>query len=358
MLTEKQIREIREIIGKSDNPLYFFDCDTDGLCSYLLMQKKYQKGKGVVVKGYLDMNFLRKVEENSPDLIVVLDKPLITQDFIDKVNVPIIWVDHHPPVEVEGVKYYNPRVSNPNLYLPTTYLAYQIAGGDMWVAALGVIGDYAIPDFIEKFREEYPDLIGEEKEAGRIIYETEFGKLIRMYNLLLKGKTSEVNKSVSILTKIESPYEILRKETPRAKYLVKRAEKIGKEYKKLLSQAEKWVKKKDEVMLFIYPDKKISLTGDLSVELSYRHPDKIIVVGREKNGEVKLSLRSKIKRIDEPLKKALMGINGYGGGHEVTCGANVKKEDFTKFIEQLREAIREQPLRQQQQPASHSQPKD
>lgn len=347
MLSEKQIKEIRETIEKSDNPLFFFDCDTDGLCSYILLYKKYQKGKGVVVKGSatLDIPYLRKVEEYNPDLVVVLDKPGISQEFVDKVNVPVMWIDHHPVIDIKGVKYYNPRVQYPDIYLPTSYLVHQVADGELWIAALGVIGDYAIPDFIEGFREKYPDLIGEEKEPGRIIYETEFGKLIRMYNFLLKGKTSDVNKSISILTRIESPYEILNKETARAKYLCKRAEKIEKEYKELINEAEKWVKK-DEVLLFIYPDKKISLTGDLSVELSYRHPDKIIVVGREKSGEVKISFRSRIKRIDEPLKKALIGVGGYGGGHEFTCGANVKKEDFSKFMEQLRKAILEQPLHQ------------
>ncbi|MEM4244602.1 MAG: DHHA1 domain-containing protein [Candidatus Nanoarchaeia archaeon] len=348
MLSETQVKEIREIIENSENPLYFFDCDNDGLASYILLYKKYQKGKGVVVKGSatLDVAYLRKVEEHNPDLVVVLDKPLISQDFIDKVHVPIIWLDHHPLSDVKGVKYYNPRQKYPDLYLPTTYLAYQVADGEMWVAALGIIGDYAIPDFIEEFRKKYPDLIGKEKEPGRIIYETEFGKLIRMYNFLLKGKTSDVNKSIAILTKIDEPYELLNKETPRAKYLWKRAEKVEKEYKELLNKAEKWVKK-DEILLFTYPSKKISLSGDLSVELSYRHPDKIIVVGREKSGEIKLSFRSRTKRIDEPLKKALTGIEGYGGGHEYTCGANIKKEDFTRFIKQFREAIQEQPLRQQ-----------
>lgn len=348
MITEKQIREAREILKNSDNPLYFFDCDTDGLCSYIMIYKKYGKGKGVVVKGTptLDVDYLRKVEEHHPDLIVVLDKPGISQDFIDKVNVPILWVDHHPITEVEGVKYYyNPRVENPEAYIPTSYLAYRIAEGDLWIGALGIIGDYAIPDFIEDFRKKYPDLIGDEKEAGRIIYETKFGKLIRTYNFILKGKTSEVNKSINILTKIEDPYELLNQETPRAKYIQKRSEKIEKEYNELLEKAKKWVKK-DRILLFLYPDKKMSLTGDLSVELSYRYPDKVIVVGREKSGEVKLSLRSKGIRIDEPLKKALEGVQGYGGGHEFTCGANVKKEDFSKFIEQLKKAIQEQPLHQ------------
>ncbi len=343
MLSEKQISEIREKIEESNNPLYFFDDDIDGLCSYILFQQKYQKGKGVAIKSNptLDTEYLRKVGEYNPDLVVILDKPNVSQEFIDKTNAPMIWIDHHTPVEREGIKYYNPRVKDPSVYIPTSSMIYEISMGQIWIAFIGAVGDYSIPDFIEEFRKEYPGLIGNEKEPGKISYGTDAGKLIRLYNFVLKGKTSEVNKCISILTKIQNPYEILNKETTRAKYVYKRYEKVEKEYKELLENAEKWVKK-DKFLVFIYPSRKISLTADLSNELSYKHPDKVIVVGREKDGEIRMGLRGKDRRIDLALKKALIGIRGYGGGHEFACGGNVKKEDFQKFIEQLKEAIREQ----------------
>jgi len=347
MLSEKQIREIRETIEKSDNPLYFFDDDIDGLCSYILFQQKYKKGRGIAIKSTptLDVGYLRKVEEYNPDILVVLDKPIISQDFIDKINVPIIWIDHHPLVMREGVRYYNPKAKDPSIYLPTSCMTYKITGGKIWIAFIGTVGDYSIPYFIEEFRKGYPDLIGEEKEIGRIAYETQVMKLIRIYNFILKGKTSDVNKCISILTKIETPYEIMGKETARAKYIYKKYEKIEREYEELLAKAEKWANK-DDFLIFTYPSKKISLTQELCNELSYKHPDKVIIVGREKDGEIRMGLRSKKKRIDEPLKKALVGIRGYGGGHEFACGGNVKEEDFPKFIEQLRKAIQEQPLHQ------------
>ena len=39
------------------------------------------------------------------------------------------------------------------------------------------------------------------------------------------------------------------------------------------------------------------------------------------------------------LKNALVGIEGYGGGHEYACGASVKKEDFERFIENIKSQI-------------------
>ena len=39
MLTKKEINEIRENIENSKNPLFFYDDDPDGVCSFLLLYK-------------------------------------------------------------------------------------------------------------------------------------------------------------------------------------------------------------------------------------------------------------------------------------------------------------------------------
>ena len=72
-------------------------------------------------------------------------------------------------------------------------------------------------------------------------------------------------------------------------------------------------------------------------ELLHFHPDKVIIVGRERDGEVRMSLRGSGDNVILPkLKKALESVNGYGGGHEYACGAAVKKDDFPKFAEDFK----------------------
>lgn len=78
----------------------------------------------------------------------------------------------------------------------------------------------------------------------------------------------------------------------------------------------------------------------LSNELLFEHPEKIIIIGREKNDEIMLSLRSGKVKIVDKLQRALNGINGYGGGHDLACGACIKKDEFDKFIEQFREELK------------------
>ena len=71
----------------------------------------------------------------------------------------------------------------------------------------------------------------------------------------------------------------------------------------------------------------------------YLYPDKIILVAREKNEEMKCSIRSAKIVLPPLVNKALAGLNGFGGGHEHACGINVSKYNFEEFLERLRGMI-------------------
>ena len=61
-------------------------------------------------------------------------------------------------------------------------------------------------------------------------------------------------------------------------------------------------------------------------------PDKMILIAREKNGEMKLSMRGAKYEVLPVLKEAIEGLDGYGGGHLHACGGNFKlASNFGKF---------------------------
>lgn len=344
MLTEGQIQEIRDLLNSSENPLFFYDDDPDGLCSYLLLKKYTGKGKGVVVKSSpkLPLQLLKKVEEHCPDKVFVLDKPIIPQEFVDNVKVPIVWIDHHNPAPIHGAKYFNPMMHEPKDNRPTSYWCYMVTQQNLWIAMCGIIGDWFLPEFTDNFSKIYPSLLGNAKDPGAALYNTEMGKLVRIMSFILKNNTSSINKCAAILMKIESPYEILNRETPRGKYIYTQYEKINKRYQPVLQDALKYGKK-GKLLLYTYPSMMHSFTSDLSNELLYRFPDKIIIVAREKNGEMRMSLRSSKHNLPAIIKNALGGIEGYGGGHEHACGANIKVSDFKQFIENIKKQLRKTP---------------
>ena len=59
----------------------------------------------------------------------------------DQVKLPIVWIDHHSPIELRNVLYFNPRVSNHEDNFSTSYLCYQAVEKDIWIAAVGCIAD-------------------------------------------------------------------------------------------------------------------------------------------------------------------------------------------------------------------------
>ena len=340
MLTEKQYQQIKEELDNRQNPLFFFDDDPDGLCSFLLLYKYKKEGHGFVVKTHpkLDIRSVPKIEQYNADKVFVLDVAQLEQDFIDACKVPLIWVDHHGPSEVHNVKYFNPRLAKKDDNIPTTYMCYKVAQSDLWIAMLGCIADYYMPDFVDEFKKKYPDLMNNEKSTEDIYFNTKLGTLIKMFSFCLKGKTSDVMKSMKILTRIESPYEILNQETAKGKFIFQRYEKISKLYDTLLESAVKEAGK-EKVLVFTYADDKTSFTSDLSNELLYKFPDKIIIVGRKKDEDIRMSIRSKNILIPPLLEKSLAGLEGYGGGHEFACGANIKERDFKEFVERIKKYI-------------------
>lgn len=336
------LSEIRKIIEKSHNPLIFFDDDPDGLVSFLLIKKHFKKGKGVVVKGkpMLDTSYLLSVSRYNPDLVIVLDKPIIEQEFVDKVHVPIVWIDHHPVIEIKGVKYYNPRIRNEEDNRCISYWCYQLTKENLWLATIGCVADYQIPNFIKKFKKDYPDLLGDSNGQKEILFNSKLGRLIRIISFSLKGETLDVNRNIDTISRINNPRDILEG-VGDAKFLVNKTEKIEKFYDKLLEQAIN-ENKKEKIVVFIYPSQRFSFSAELSNELLYRLPDRFIIVGREKDGEIKMSLRNpgdKRIKLPEIINKALMGLQGYGGGHDFAAGACIRKSDFEQFISVIKDEI-------------------
>jgi single-stranded DNA-specific DHH superfamily exonuclease len=339
-IKQKDIEYIRKRLTESVRPLFFFDDDADGLCSFLLLYRFIKEGHGIFIKTSPELSdvYLEKVKEYSPDIIFILDKPQVSQTFIEKVNVPIIWIDHHEPQKTHNVKYFNPRIEDDEDNRPTTYWCYKIVEQDLWIAMAGCVADWHIPDFIKEFMKKYPDLLNKKyNDPAKVLFETRFGQLCHMFNFILKGKTSEIKAAIKVLTRVKTPYEILDHSTSQGKYLYKKYNKSKKEYEQLLSEVRPT---NEKLLIYSYSADRTSYTSELSNELLYKYPNKMLIICREKSGEMRCSLRGKNFDIPSLLKKALEDVRGYGGGHLHACGACIKKQDFDKFVENIKELIK------------------
>lgn len=333
-------KKIKEHLDDCMRPLFFYDDDADGLSSFLMMYRYKGEGKGVIIKTHpkIDKNFLRKVDEYSPDKIFILDIAQVSESFTDKVSVPIIWVDHHDPKIVKKTIYFNPR--NDNMILPTSYMIHKALGTDIWLGMAGTVGDWVyIKDIYDNFRKLYPDLLDSDiDKPEEALFRSRIGLISKVFNFVLKGDVKSANQCIKVLTRISEPYEILDQTTPQGKFIWKKYLKINRDYESELGLARK---SKGEFIIHKYYENRMSFTSELSNELLYLNPGKIVIVARIKSGQAKMSIRSP-KGITLPslIDKSMAGLKGFGGGHEHACGVVIEEADWDIFINNLKDHLK------------------
>ena len=347
MISQKDLKKILEFVEKAQNPLFFFDNDVDGLASFLLLRRFSGKGKGVAIKSFPELNvsYSRKINELNPDYVFVLDKPIVDKEFLDaalKLNVPVIWIDHHPVPEFsdyENVHYFNPILSEKPSVEPTTYICYEAVKNkeDEWIAMLGCLSDWFVPYFAEEFAEKYGDLFTIYENTGKILYETQIGKIIKILNFALKNRTSEIVKMIKNLVSIKTPYELLE-ENSKTILIYKRYRQINRKYEKILEKAKEIAKRQDKKLLFFQYGGELSLSSEISNELHYLFPEKIIVVAYVRDAKVNVSARANMN-VREIIGKAMDNLEGNFGGHEYACGAKLNSDDLQTFRENLAKLI-------------------
>ena len=333
--------EIREELDLCNNPVFYYDNDPDGFCSFVQLYKYKGQGKGIIVKDSpkLGRNYTLSLN-NFNDKVFVLDKPMVEDDFFETAKdfgLNVIWIDHHPMQDVStfsNVRYFN-SLNDKESHKCTSWMCYNAVKQDLWIAMIGIVGDWILPpDLKEELINQYPRLIDSKvNEPDEAFFNTNLGKLVMIISFNLKGSASSIRNSVGAFLKIKNPYDLLDNTSPAASYLIKKFDKVNKVYQKHLSEAKKHAK--DKILLYIYDELNHSFSKELSNNLMYLFPKHTIVVGRRHNGLVKMSLRSN-KNMSEILRKSLFGINGSGGGHMHACGAQVDSDDFEKFINNLK----------------------
>lgn len=345
MLSKKQIKEIQETLNNAQNPLFLFDNDQDGLCSFLILQRYIERGKGFPVKSLpLDESYFRKIEELKPDCLFILDTALVTQNFFDKIkeiNLPVVWIDHHDSKKIilpENIKYYNP-IKKKNIPSSTSYLCYEVTKKkqDLWLTILGCLSDKFIPPEYEEFKKIYPDLSFDSKEAFDIVYNSDIGKISQILGCGLKDRTTNVIKMIKFLMKVKTPYEILE-ENSQNKEMHEKFKEISQKYEKILNKAKEKAQEEQKKLFFFEYGGETSMSSEISNRLKHLYPEKIVFVAYVSEGFVNISGRGKnVKKI---LEKALKNIeNARGGGHKDAVGGRIMRNDLEKFKKAIEKIV-------------------
>jgi len=346
MLTKSQVEEIREHLDKAQNPLFLFDNDPDGLCSFILLQRGFGKGKGVPIKSFPDLieDYFKKVEELGSDYIFILDKPVVSDKFFDearKRNIPVVWIDHHlveKELVPDFVNYYNPVFNKSKSEEPVTALCYQIANkkDDIWISIAGCVSDKFVPENYKEFKKKYPDLIVDSEAPLDIYYKSEIGKVAKLLSFSLKDRTTNVVAMMRFMLQAKSPYEVLE-EGNKNRTMHERFRQIDSKYQKLIKKAASLGDEDKKVLFFQYGGD-LSISSELSNQLAYLFPNKLVVVLYLKGIKANVSMRGKKAR--DFLLEVIKDLDdARGGGHEEAVGGQISTEDIEKFRERLERVV-------------------
>lgn len=344
MLCEKDVKEIREHLERAQNPVFFFDNDQDGLCSFLILQRFLERGKGVAIKSFpaLDENYARKVDELGADYVFILDKPVVSEEFFAKVkekNIPIVWVDHHliDCFVPDYVHYYNPCKEFKTCE-PVSALCYQVTQNkkDLWLAVIGCIADYFLPEFYEDFLKDYSELGKKTQDPFDVLYDSKIGEIAELLSNGLKDTTTNVVKMLKFLVQVTSPYDVLE-ESAKNYTLHRRSKYIKEKYTRILEKAKAVAQRSGNMIFFTYAGD-LSVSGEISNHLKYLYPGKTIVVVYLKGPRANLSLRGEYIR--DVFLKAIEGIAGAtGGGHADAVGGQMQTDDVDTFRKRLEKEL-------------------
>jgi oligoribonuclease NrnB/cAMP/cGMP phosphodiesterase (DHH superfamily) len=338
MLTEKQLKEIRDHLETSVNPLFFFDNDVDGLCAFLILRRAIGRGRGIPIKSFPDLKdqYLKKVDELSPDTIFILDKAEVSKEFIEGAKergTNIVWIDHHETKTskeiINNTNYYNTFPSSE----PTTYVAQKIFNNkeDLWLAMIGCIGDVFMPEFAEKYSLENPEVFDSSKSAFDALFVTEIGKAVKILTFGLMDTTTNVVQLIKFLFKARSIHDILE-ENVNTKMLHKRYKQLNDFYIRQIQKAETELDRNSNIIIFSYSG--TSMSSQIANGLYFRHKDKLIIVAFKRPDKINISIRG--KNALQLTKKVLSKIEGSsGGGHPEATGAMIPVESWERFKDEV-----------------------
>lgn len=349
-------------IGPTDRSVLVFHYDDDGVCSAAIVGKIIKKFSGykpsliaVNTNEAVGNELIKKISGYSPNHIIILDLATIPQNVIDEIIKigKVLLIDHHSLSKYNNVVYCNPRFYDPEIYLPVSYLSYNIyfslfgSKDVVWIATTGVLADHGIEeceDIFYDLKQEYPKLIGDVKLGYNSLYDkTLLGKLAKILDSGRDVKGTEgAELATKILMEIKSYEEILDKKNPDAKILFEWNEKVNKELSRLIKDFQKNAKRVGKRFLLYEIISEINLKSTIASFETGCHEDKIVVVMQKSKNQYNVSMR-KGRRVKADLievwKRALARIkNGRSGGHPEAAGGVFPieyKEFFIRNLEKM-----------------------
>jgi single-stranded DNA-specific DHH superfamily exonuclease len=303
-----------------DHAKLFSHVDADGICSLVILIR-FLKRRGIIPDHRSVVYQLTDVPPITLETAKVMIFTDLSSDTIySYINEKSLVIDHHIFNKKPKGAFYNPRETEPGLYIPASKLLYEVCSEleemneTKWISAVGVIGDKGelnskvCRDFVDSF-----DNIEDLQKVSDFIYSA----------YLIDGNIGN-DKMVRALLEAKRPEDILQDP-----YFIYCYDEVQAEVARSSRKIEK-----DGIVRFVEVNSRYNIKAIVAAQILDKEKGIVVVTFSESDGFCKMSLRTDTDiNIGNITKKAAEKAGGSGGGHEKAAGARVPKIKFSIFKE-------------------------
>jgi single-stranded DNA-specific DHH superfamily exonuclease len=337
---------IKDLIVNAKKISLIFDLDTDGVCSAKIvfeavnrMQKEISDFFPGASGNLNDESLIRGLKNAEPDLIIIVDDELRKNSAIIKnFNCNILVIDHHGIQDLpigKNIHYFNLKLEGNNTYTPACKLCFDLFSKIVdikdldWISAIGIISDSGAihhQKFLKKVFKKYSEEIKDDKDY---LSDSFFGYLGNIINTgkIVKGKDGALM-ALRILQESSSPKDFLQK----AYELRQLCDDVNLYLKEMSLDFESKKESYENLDLYFYTfNPKFKIGSVLSTIVSFKHPNKTVVIFSKKSRIISISYRHQDKKVDMNLlaRQSIKGLkHAGGGGHVPAAGGHVQTKDL------------------------------
>ncbi len=356
--------EYLEAVEREENVLIVHHWDMDGSSAAAIISKVLADSRGTgadfvripedrkhQVGGRTD----RIIEQENVSRLIVLDMSVPSdrlEELVDEHDVEILLIDHHDFDAVpEDAVFVNPRIEDPEAYIPAAKLCNDIAdevGLDTdWIAGMGIIQDFGVdsaPELFERLAKLYPKYFPDELDQDTLAKSCTYGR----YASVLNVKTYKDTEECAVLAfKALTRADGLKYLESRQEYkeLLEYYEEMQEEFNRIKEQYEEESEvHEDKKLVFFEFSSPYHINSSIATQISLEKEDWAYIIAKIEGDRVNVSSRCQSGRIDlgDLLREALpedAGDDAEAGGHPVAAGASFRKEALDRFKENLLEVM-------------------
>lgn len=322
-------------LAETDKVLLIYHRDLDGVSSVVLLLTALEKIRPMIKFQVATNDDFESVLNLAKDYnkIIVLDVDVsYMKEKLKTLNKEILMIDHHPPrVDMNDKKiiYINPRLENPEIYQPASYITYKFLSQftDMrekeWIAVIGTASDFGFEDCQDLLKNWIK--IKTKKE----FWETKIGKIVIEINAA--ASIIGFNEMVEMILESKSLEELIKN-----RKILNSSKEFNKEFKRCKKEFERNAERIGVLVISEIESKYKRISSSIVTELSTKNPDKIFIVMERVDDKYNLHCRHQSGRVHlgKLMEKCCEGLNG-GGGHKQAAGGTISSGKKDVFKERL-----------------------